>query len=443
MAGVNLAVIGGGSAQFSYGLVRDLAALPGLHGSNVRLMDINEHRVRVTHAVAERYAAEAGVDLTFTWTLDREEALDGAHFVLNCALVGGWRGRGYLREIARNHGARGGRRAGLGALWSFHQFNLFAGVVRDMERLCPDAWYIQSSNPMTSGITLVNRAAPVRAVGLCHGINAVNHIARTIGLDPEKVSAQAYGLNHFIWLKEFHHEGRDAYPILDEWIEKEAPDFWASDACSPSHSLGPKAVQMYKMLGLYPIGDTCTPGGGNWPDWFRKTPEMTERWKEDTGVWIEGHIRNMEGRIETFKKALADESTPLGESLGAGATGEANVPIMDALANDNSGIFQVNVLNEGAIPGIPSEMAVEVPAYVSAAGIQKLDFAPLPEPIMHFIHERTQRIRDQVETYLSGSRTRLLLSILGSSNLGYDQAQALLDEVFAHPRGRAMGAHFA
>lgn len=442
MAGVELAVIGGGSAQFSFGVVRDLVALEGLHGSTVRLMDIDEHRVSVTQGVAERYAAEAGADLTFTKTLDREEALDGAGFVLNCALVGGWRGRGYLREIAREHGCRGGRRAGLGALWSFHQLDLFASVVRDMERICPDAWYIQSANPMTSGITLVNRAASVKAVGLCHGINAVNHIARIIGLDPEKVSAQAYGLNHFIWLKEFHCEGEDAYPVLDEWIENEAPDFWAGDACSPSHSLGPKAVQMYKMLGLYPIGDTCTPGGGNWPDWFRKTPEMVEKWQEDTGAWIEGHIQNMEGRIGVFEDALADESTPLAESLGSGATGESNIPIIDALANDNSGIFQVNVLNEDAIPGIPEDIAVELPAYVSAAGIQKLDFEQLPEPLMHFIDERVLRIRDQVETYLSGSRDRLLLSILGNSDLGYDQAQALLDDVFAHPRAAGMARHF-
>jgi alpha-galactosidase len=442
MASVRLAVIGAGSAQFSLGVVRDLAAIPTLWGSHVRFMDIDQHRLDVTHAVAERYAAEAGADVTFTKTLDREEALEGADFVLNCALVGGWRGRTYLRETAAKHAGEGGKALAMGALSSFRQLDLFAGIARDVRRLCPDAWYIQSANPMTSGITLVNRVAPVKAVGLCHGINDVVHISRMIGLDPDRVTAQAYGLNHFIWLKSYSCGGEDAYPALDRWIEDESRAFWQSEACTPSHSLGPKAVRMYQMLGLYPIGDTCTPGGGNWPAWFRATPELVSRWKEDTGAWIERHIQNMEGRIAEFERALADKSAPLAASLPSGPTGETNITVIDALANGRGGLFQVNVLNEGAIPGIPDDIAVELPAYVSRAGIQKLQLEPLPEPIMHFVRQRVLRIQNDVETYLSRSRTRLLLAILGDSDVGIDAASAFVDEVLSHPSNRDMAAHF-
>ncbi|MGD2175773.1 MAG: hypothetical protein PVJ27_10255 [Candidatus Brocadiaceae bacterium] len=442
MAGVELAVIGAGSAQFSLGLVRDLATRRSLWGSHVRFMDINEDRLNVTHAVAERYTAEAGADLTFSKTLERSEALEGADFVLNCALVGGWRGRNYLREIAERHGFGGAGRRSLRPLWSFKQLDLFRSITEDMARLCPDAHYIQSANPMTTGITLVNRVSPVKAVGLCHGINDVAHISRIIGLDPGKVSAQAYGLNHFIWLKSYHHDGEDAYPVLDRWIEREAEGFWRSDRCTPSHSLGPKAVEMYRMLGLFPIGDTCTPGGGNWPRWFRATPELAAEWQEDTGAWIERHIQAMEGRIDEFREALADEATPLTERYPLQPTGETNVTIIDALANDNGGTFQVNVLNQGAIPGIPDDVAVELPACVSAAGIQSLQLDPLPEPIMHFIRRRVLRIQDEVETYLSRSRTRLLLAVLAGTDAGIDQAEALIGEVLSHPGNEDMAAHF-
>jgi alpha-galactosidase len=442
MAGVKLAIIGGGSAQFSLDVVRDLCVVPGLWGSEVRLMDVDQHRVDVMHAMAARYAAEAGAELTFTKTLDRAEALDGAELVLNCALVGGWRGRGYLREIAARYAEEGAGHMRAGALWSFKQLDLFANVVSDMERLCPDAWYIQSANPMTTGITLVNCVASVNCVGLCHGINDVRHISRRIGLDPDKVNAQAYGLNHFIWLQHYSCEGKPAYPVLDAWIENEAEAFWQSDDCTPSHALGPKAVEMYRMLGLFPIGDTCTPGGGNWPSWFRKTPELVERWKEDTGAWIERHIRNMEGRIEKYEEALADPDTPLAQRHPPGPTGEMNVTIIDALANDAAGVFQVNVPNEGAIPGIPDDVAVELPAYVSSAGIQSPILDPLPEPIMHFVDQRVLRVQDDVETYLSRSRTRLLLSILGESDAPIDKARAFLDDVLAHPGNEDMAAHF-
>jgi len=441
MASVELAIIGGGSAQFSLGVIKDLINLPSLWGSRVRLMDIDPHRLDVMHAVAERLTREAGAEVTYTKTLDREEALDGAQFVLNCALVGGWRGRGYMREIAARYSGDG-RRLNAGVLRSFKQLDLFAGVARDVERICPDAWYIQSANPMVSGITLVNRVARINAVGLCHGIFGAREVCRTIGLDFDEVDIQCYGLNHFIWLSKFTRNGVDQYPRLNEWIEKEAPEFWKSDRCSPSHSCSPKAVRMYQFLGLFPIGDTCCPGGGNWPDWFRKTPELAREWNEDRGAWIERHIRNMEDRIGQFEKALADKDTPLTRSLGSEPTEETNVTIIDALANDNAGIFQVNVLNEGAIPGIPDDIAVELPACVSAAGIQKLQMKPLPEPIMYFIRQRVHRTLTEVDTYLSRSRERLLLSILGESDVGYDVATAYLEEVLAHPNNQDMAAHF-
>jgi len=346
-----------------------------------------------------------------------------------------------MREIAARYSGDG-RRLNAGVLRSFKQLDLFAGVARDVERICPDAWYIQSANPMVSGITLVNRVARINAVGLCHGIFGAREVCRTIGLDFDEVDIQCYGLNHFIWLSKFTRNGVDQYPRLNEWIEKEAPEFWKSDRCSPSHSCSPKAVRMYRFLGLFPIGDTCCPGGGNWPDWFRKTPELAREWNEDRGAWIERHIRNMEDRIGQFEKALADKDTPLTRSLGSEPTEETNVTIIDALANDNAGIFQVNVLNEGAIPGIPDDIAVELPACVSAAGIQKLQMKPLPEPIMYFIRQRVHRTLTEVDTYLSRSRERLLLSILGESDVGYDVATAYLEEVLAHPNNQDMAAHF-
>jgi alpha-galactosidase len=199
---------------------------------------------------------------------------------------------------------------------------------------------------------------------------------------------------------------------------------------------------MYRMLGLYPIGDTCTPGGGNWPSWFRKTPELTAKWKEDTGAWIEGHIRNMENRIGVFEQQLADQDTPLTDVYPVVSTGEMNVTIIDALANDNGGLFQVNVTDHG-VPGIPDDVAAELPAHVSAAGIQPLKVEPLPEAIMFFLRRRAARVQEQVEVYLSRSRTRLLLSILAEDQLGIDQARALLDEVLGYPGNEDMADHFA
>ena len=87
-ANLKIGLIGAGSAVFSLNLVRDLCVTEGLHSSQVWFMDPDEQRLGIVHRLASRYAAELGVDLAFERTTSREQALDGADFVINTALVG-------------------------------------------------------------------------------------------------------------------------------------------------------------------------------------------------------------------------------------------------------------------------------------------------------------------------------------------------------------------
>ena len=91
-----------------------------------------------------------------------------------------------------------------------------------MVQICPDAWLIFAANPVFDGTTLVSRETSIKTVGLCHGHYGYRTVARAIGLDPEKVTWQAPGLNHNIWLTHFYHARKDAYPLLDEWFREVA-----------------------------------------------------------------------------------------------------------------------------------------------------------------------------------------------------------------------------
>ncbi len=212
-------------------------------------MDINQERLEAAHALCRRYAEEMGIELELEKTMDRRESLQGANFVINTALAAGHH---RLREglaIARRHGYRFGGSYHVmhdEAFWiNFYQLKLFESILNDILDICPDAWYIQVANPVLAGITYLTRKyKEARIVGLCHGYSGVYHLADVLGLEREHISFEIPGVNHFVWLTHFYYKGQDAFPLVDEWIEKEAPKFW--ETCRPSSGLAPKAVDLYR-----------------------------------------------------------------------------------------------------------------------------------------------------------------------------------------------------
>jgi alpha-galactosidase len=282
VAHVKICVIGAGSAVFSLSLAMDLALTPNLYGSTVSLVDINERRLNAVHSLMRKLFEEVGARYRLEKTADRKVALRDADFVINTALAAG---HDRLRDgwaVARELGYRFGGSLHVmhdEAFWiNFYQFRLFESVIEDVLSICPEAWYLQLANPVLAGVTLLGRKYPeARVVGLCHGYRAVYYLASVLGLDEKEIGFTAPGLNHFIWLTEFKYKGEDAFPILDRWIEEKAAEHWSK--CSPSDALGPKAVDLYRRFGAFPLGDTCTPGGGSWPWWYHVGDEVERRWK--------------------------------------------------------------------------------------------------------------------------------------------------------------------
>jgi alpha-galactosidase len=134
-----------------------------------------------------------------------------------------------------------------------------------MTEICPDAWHLLVGNPVLAGVTFMGRKYPEhKVVGLCHGHGGIYHLARELGLEREKITFEVPGVNHFIWLTKFYHEGEDAFPLIDRWIAEKAPAYWAE--CGNSDGLGPKAIDLYQRFGVFPIGTRAAqavrgPGG--------------------------------------------------------------------------------------------------------------------------------------------------------------------------------------
>ncbi|GCE29669.1 alpha-glucosidase [Dictyobacter alpinus] len=444
-----ISIIGAGSAVFSLSIIRDLCLTPNLKGSTVCFMDINQERLDAAYNLCARFAAEVDATLHLEKTTDRLEALQGSDFVINTALVGGHEGLRAGWDIARKHGYRFG-----GSLhvmhdepfWNnFYQLQLFDSVIQDILAICPDAWYVQSANPVMGGITHLARKYPqAKIVGLCHGYGEIYEIAKVLGLeDREQLSFEIPGVNHFVWLTKAYYKGENFYHVLDKWIETESEQYWAT--MDRHGSLRPKQIDLYQRFGVLPIGDTGSVGGGSWGWWYHTDEQTQQRWQEDPEDWWHWYFQATEGGVAEMKRISADTSTRVTDHYPPEHSHESIITLIESLACDIPRVLIVDVQNAGEyVPGIPRDFAVEVPALVSKRGIDAIQTHALPPgPLNYALRDCVAPWNLELAAYDTHRKQALLeLIFMDPWTKSEQQAQALLEEILALPEHTAMREYY-
>ncbi|MEM2303457.1 MAG: alpha-glucosidase/alpha-galactosidase [Candidatus Bathyarchaeia archaeon] len=453
---VKIAVIGAGSIAWSTTLIRDLCVTPSLWKSKISLMDINEERLNLCYSAARRYASEVKADLDFEKTTDRREAIREADFVINTAMAGGHQYYEKMREISEKHGYYRGINSvewnmvsDYHTIWGYYQLKLMMDIGRDMEELCPDAWLLLLANPVFEGTTLLSRETKLKVIGLCHGHLGYKEMVGIMGLDLNKVEVESVGLNHVIWMIKFLYDGDDGYPLLDEWIEKKAEDYWKKWRRTQKNpfdlQMSPAAVDMYKRYGLYPIGDSVR--GGTWryhwnletkKKWFGPTggPDSEKGW----AIYLEWQRRS----IENIAKHINDQSTPLTKVFPPRRSEESVVPIIESIITGCRGYYQVNILNKGMLKGIPDDVAVEVPIEVDGKGVHRTYSGELPKRIMrHVMNLRITRMEWALEAFLEGGRDLLFeWLIVDPRTKSNEQIEETIKDILSLPENAEMAKHF-
>ena len=375
-----IGIIGAGSAEFSAGIVRDLCVCKELENSHICFMDVNVERLNNIHSLAEKITRELGCKLTFEKTTVMEDAVRGMDFVINTAQIGGHSWVEAQREMAERHGYYRGIR-----LYSIGQMLFFLDVAKMVEALAPNAWLIQSANPVFEGCTLMSRETRVKTVGLCHGHYGYRRIAEIIGLPWEDISANMIGFNHWIWMTEFRYKGKDAYPLIDEWIETKGEDFWKKHRPHFTDTqMSRAAVEQYKLYGLFPIGDT--PRFGAW--WQNDSLESKREYFGyqggfDSEIGWQLYLDNQENRVKEIDKAVKSPKIRATDMFEPKQSDEQIIPIINSIINDKPAIYQVNIPNTGGvIQGFPEDLVIECRGIADATGIKAIMEPPLPESIL-------------------------------------------------------------
>jgi alpha-galactosidase len=447
---VRISIIGAGSGVFSLGLVKDLCLTDNLRDSEVSFMDLNPERLDTVHRLASRYADELGTSMRFEKTTDRAASLRDADFVINTASAKSHLAQRRERELTAEYGYYYG---GVNLHAPFENFDLMLSVARDVERICPDAWLIQSGNPVFDGSTLLHRETNAKVIGLCHGHYGYLDMCNVLGLDPARVTWEAPGLNHCIWLTQFLFDGQDAYPLLDDWIEKSGEEFWRTHIADRTHDkqMSRGTIHQYRLYGLMPIGDTPRTQAttSNW--WYHTDLATKKRWfgepfgGPDTEIARPFYVANLEKKIREMGDAAGDPSRRVSDVFGTTKTREQHSGIIDALVNNVEGRFQINWPNRGVIDALPDDVVAEFRVLIDAAGVHPIKPKPLPRKILleqllpfWLDMERT------LEAYRTGDRSMLLWNVLQSHQTrSYEQGVEVLDAILQDPEHADLAARYA
>lgn len=454
---IKISIIGAGSAVWSIPVLIDIMLKKSLANADVYLMDIDLDRLKLVYGFAKRYAEEIHSTVKFHMTTDRVEAIRDADFVINSAMAMGHSYYERMREISEKHGYYRGINSvewnmvsDYHTIWGYYQFKLAMSIARDIEEYAPDAWLLNVANPVFELTTLISRKTKVKMIGLCHGHMGFENVIRELKLPKDKVEAEIIGFNHVIWLTKFKVDGEDGYKFLDKWIVTEADKYWKKwreTTANPFDiDLSPAAIDMYKNYGLLPIGDTVR--GGTWK--YHWNLETKKKWYgpyggPDSEIGWAMYVAFLKMRLYEIYKAITDTSRPLTLLFPPKPSGEQVIELIDSMVTGTPRTFQVNVLNNGSIPGIPDNVAVEMPAVIDDKGVHRKTFPPLPSKIQKYvIYPRMMRMEWALEAFLEGGRDKLFeWLIYDPRTKSTRQVEETIDDLLKMPGNEEMAKHYS
>jgi 6-phospho-beta-glucosidase len=389
---MKIAVVGGGST-YTPELVSGLSPL-GV--DELVLHDIDAERRDVVGAMARRMLERDGFAGRLDVTGDLPRALDGADFVLIQIRVGGQEARLADETAPLPCGCIGQETTGAGGLAKALRTVPVVLGIADRAHELSDAWIVDFTNP----VGIVTRALldhGHRAIGLCNvAIGFQRAIARSMGVEPERVLVDQVGLNHLTWIRAVHLDGRDVLgDVLDDHI-----DAAADQAALPAElirELG--AIPSYYLRYFYTEDE-------------RLAEMRVEKPRAQEVAEIEREL------LEMYRDSGLAEKPALLDRRGGAFYSEAATQLVAALASDSGEAQVVDVRNAGTIDGLADDDVVELPARIGRAGAEPLPQRPLAPELLGLVQHVAAYERLAAEAAVSGDREAAAKALLAHPLVG-------------------------
>jgi alpha-galactosidase len=444
-----ITVIGAGSASFGENTLAALMRSKKLRGSHLALVDRNTQSLDIVQRLANRLNKEWDAGIAISAHTNHKDALDGANFVVSAIEVGPreelWKSDyeitlkyGVHQPYAENGGPGG-------FIHAARNIKPLMEILRDMEQACPNAWFVNFTNPMVRICDAVNRYSKIKVVGLCHQIYAGYGmvgvaLAKDLGIEvPDGlegmhadvmqyplqqmvkhqavslVDIRAAGTNHFSWIVSIHDKrtGEDLYPLLRK-------RFFELDK-----KFEPLTRHIFQDFGLLPVpGDThlC-----EYLPWM--SDPITKPWEKFN---IRLYDWEMMAGLRDFSlhrlNEMANGDMSIDGLLDADSEGALEM-IENITCAGKHYHLAANLPNSGQISNLPLGSIVETPVTVDGAGIHPVHVGTLPGPVAELCRRELMSAQLGIDAAVEGSYEKALQCLLLDPVLhDLDSARLILDD---------------
>ena len=431
---VKITFMGAGSTIFAKNVLGDCMLAEPLRDAQIALYYIDGTRLQESKMMLEvlnrntnegraRITAHLGVE-------NRREALQGANYVVNAIQVGGYEPATVIDfEVPKRYGLQQtiGDTLGIGGIFrALRTIPVCLDFCRDMEDVCPEAWFLNYSNPMAMLTGAMLRGSGVRTVGLCHSVQGcARGLLRRVGMfEVEDLQWKIAGINHQAWLLEISAGGQDLYPEIKRRAAELNRKARAGEI--PKHG-DMVRLEMMRHFGYY-ITESSEHTAEYVPYWIKaQYPELIDEFN----IPLDEYPRRCVRQIENWQKRSVELTED--PSLRHERTHEYGSYIMEAMETDVPLRIGGNVLNNGLIANLPPEAVVELACLVDRNGVQGCHVGRLPEQLAALNRTNVNVQLLTIEAAFTGSRETVYHSAMldphTGSELTLDQIRALCDDL--------------
>ena len=363
--------MGAGSTVFAKNVLGDSMMTPALEDSIIALYDIDAVRLedskRMLDTINRNNGSKATIE-TYLGVENRKAALRGANYVVDAIQVGGYEPCTVTDfEIPKKYGLRQtiADTLGIGGIFrALRTIPVLFDFARDMEEVCPDAWFLNYTNPMAMLSGAMQRYTGVKTVGLCHSVQVCcEGLMKGLGMEyDDTVQWKIAGINHQAWLLEVTKNGVDLYPEIKRR---------ALARTEKHHDM--VRYEIMKRFGYY-VTESSEHNSEYMPYFIKSAhPELIDQFN----IPLDEYPRRCINQIAEWEKMR--ENLLGDENLTHTRSREYASYIMEAMETNHPFKFGGNVLNTGLITNLPSNACVEVPCIADASGVQSVFIGDLPE----------------------------------------------------------------